>query len=178
MNTPATLDEDASVQLSIAIGGLNASYFSGELTLFDTSVDSIRDIVNLCKDVELEVRLNAEGWRDRHMAILAGLNHARKLTISLADKFTDESIFHISRMSSLQVVDLSSVIESRFTPAALRKLSQLPRLELLKLPHRIATVYRDGSRWERDRSHPDWPEVAALVQHFRQSRPDVIIPVQ
>ena len=71
MNIPATLDEDASVQLSIAIGGLNASYFSGELTLFDTSADSIRDIVSLCKDVEMEVRLNAEGWRDRHVAILS-----------------------------------------------------------------------------------------------------------
>jgi hypothetical protein len=178
MNIPATLDEDASVQLSIAIGGLNASYFSGELTLFDTSADSIRDIVSLCKDVEMEVRLNAEGWRDRHVAILAGLSHARKLTIALADKLTDESIFHISRMSSLQVLDLGSVIESRFTPAALRKLSQLPRLELLKLPHKIATIYSDGSQWERYQTRPEWPEVAALVQHFRKSRPDVIIPVQ
>ena len=101
--------EYADWDVSLEIGKLGRSRppRNTHLNLFDDASDNLQDILDLCSGRFTELEVIGEEWRDRHFKLLRNLTGVSSLKISGCERITDEALLHISKIKSLQTVDLS-----------------------------------------------------------------------
>lgn len=103
--------------------------------LTDKAINSdLRASVKLCADYVTTVHIASDVCRDRDIELLKQLPLLTHLTLTVCKRLTDESLLHISKMSSLETLDLSSLCADAVTVSGLMLLSRLKKIELIRLP--------------------------------------------
>jgi hypothetical protein len=135
------------------------------LLLTDDKAGNFRAIFALCADKVEKLELIGEGWRDRHLEQLQQLRLSKlsSLSLQVCARVTDEGLMHLSKIGTLQILDLSTTTAEKITLIGLRMLQRLPLLDLLRLP----------STWPGGRF--SYQERETVRSNLRALFPDTII---
>ena len=175
----------------------------GRLTLAGVSASSLNEVVTLCAGYferlylcdardrlnefcKLPERMVAIPITDEVIAELCRRSDVTRLTLSDCRKLTDESLVHLSRMSSLDELDLSGLWSWHITPRGFAFLSRLRQLNILRMP--LATdlsnclaqrLNESGSSAQKrdifsqvDKLEEDYN---ATIERLRSQMPDTLI---
>ncbi len=157
--------------LSSRISDLGGTWFTlrPHLRLDDESVDNIELILELSAGYVTELEISGDDWRDRHIREIQRELQDRTgittLEIRICERLTDEALLHVSKIESLQTVDLSRLFSKKLSRTGFLMLQRLPNLELLRLPTTLRLSEDDVFGRETD----------ALIAELQSMMPNTII---
>ena len=133
---PAAKDQNARMErmkLEVSAHG-GCMNDEGRLILDANSVDGLREIIAACSDSITAITVAGSDWRDKHIEKLQKFASLSELRIMFCEKLSDESLLHISKLSSLKKLELVGWHPDSISSRGIMLLSRLRNLELLKLP--------------------------------------------